>query len=369
MQNSEASLPPVEASFEASWPSPPAVPTDEPNAYLGQTFRFQFRGNAREYFGIWIVNILLTIVTFSLYAPWAKVRRLRYFYGNTVFYRRKFDFTGVPTRILIGRIIALGVYFGASALAQVSWQASLIGFLIIFLLVPWLVRSTIRFRARNSKFGNSRFYFTGTTKEAYILALKGILIYIFTLGIFFPVLFWYFKKYTLDNLQLGQLRFELHADWPDYMRAMYVPVFLFIGIVFVLGLFVAFTLQVGSSSPTQFGIIVAVIYMIAAFMIWPLMMARIFITTWNKATLGRSPFQTDCGQMHYAWIVMTNWILKILSLGLLSAWAAVRLYQYQIESLTLTLKNDPDRMYNLAQDDPNAIAEELSDIFDIDISL
>ncbi len=272
MQNSEASLPPVEASFEASWPPPPAVPTDEPNAYLGQTFRFQFRGNAREYFGIWIVNILLTIVTFSLYAPWAKVRRLRYFYGNTVFYRRKFDFTGVPTRILIGRIIALGVYFGASALAQVSWQASLIGFLIIFLLVPWLVRSTIRFRARNSKFGNSRFYFTGTTKEAYILALKGILIYIFTLGIFFPVLFWYFKKYTLDNLQLGQLRFELHADWPDYMRAMYVPVFLFIGIVFVLGLFVAFTLQVGSSSPTQFGIIVAVIYMIAAFMIWPLMM-------------------------------------------------------------------------------------------------
>ncbi len=38
MQNSEASLPPVEASFEASWPPPPAVPTDEPNAYLGQTF-------------------------------------------------------------------------------------------------------------------------------------------------------------------------------------------------------------------------------------------------------------------------------------------------------------------------------------------
>ena len=106
MQNSEASLPPVEASFEASWPPPPAVPTDEPNAYLGQTFRFQFRGNAREYFGIWIVNILLTIVTFSLYAPWAKVRRLRYFYGNTLFYRRKFDFTGVPTRIMIGRIIA-----------------------------------------------------------------------------------------------------------------------------------------------------------------------------------------------------------------------------------------------------------------------
>lgn len=46
---------------------------------------FKFHGNASEYFGIWIVNILLTIITLSLYAPWAKVRRLRYFYGNTEF--------------------------------------------------------------------------------------------------------------------------------------------------------------------------------------------------------------------------------------------------------------------------------------------
>ena len=369
MQNSEVSSPDVETAFEASWPPSPVVPAEEQNTYLDQTYRFQFRGNAREYFGIWIVNILLTIVTLSLYAPWAKVRRLRYFYANTVFYGRKFDFTGIPTRILIGRIIALGVYFGASALAQVSWEASLIGFLIIFLLVPWLVRSTIRFRARNSKFGNSRFHFTGSTKEAYILALKGILIFIFTFGVFFPVLLWYFKRYSFDNLQLGQLRFELNAEWSDYMRAIYIPVFLFMGVLFALVLFMAFSFNVESSSPAQFGMIIAAIYMITAFMIWPWMMARIFITTWNKATLGRSPFQTDCGQLHYAWIVMTNWILKILSLGLLSAWAAVRLYQYQIESLTLTLKNDPDRMYNLAQDDPNAIAEELSDIFDIDISL
>lgn len=53
----------------------------------------------------------------------------------------------------------------------------------------------------------------------------------------------------------------------------------------------------------------------------------------------------------------------------MSAWAAVRIYKYQIESLTLTLNDDPDEMMNLAQHDISAVAEEISDIFDIDISL
>ena len=45
--------------------------------------QFTFTGTAREYFGIWIVNVLLTIVTLGIYSAWAKVRRQRYFYGNT----------------------------------------------------------------------------------------------------------------------------------------------------------------------------------------------------------------------------------------------------------------------------------------------
>jgi hypothetical protein len=44
----------------------------------------EFTGSGSEYFRIWIVNLLLTLVTFGIYYPWAKVRRLRYFYGNTL---------------------------------------------------------------------------------------------------------------------------------------------------------------------------------------------------------------------------------------------------------------------------------------------
>ena len=43
--------------------------------------RLEFTGSGSEYFRIWIVNLLLTLVTLGLYYPWAKVRRLRYFYA------------------------------------------------------------------------------------------------------------------------------------------------------------------------------------------------------------------------------------------------------------------------------------------------
>src|SRR5215468_5748382 len=69
--------------------------------------QLQFTGTGGEYFGIWIVNLLLTIVTLGVYSAWAKVRRLHYFYRNTLLAGSSFDFHGSPTRILIGRAVAL----------------------------------------------------------------------------------------------------------------------------------------------------------------------------------------------------------------------------------------------------------------------
>lgn len=46
----------------------------------------------------------------------------------------------------------------------------------------------------------------------------------------------------------------------------------------------------------------------------------------------------------------------------MSAWAAVRIHKYQIESMSLILLDDPDQMMNLAQQEQSALAEEISDI-------
>lgn len=58
--------------------------------------QFEFHGRAGEFFRIWIVNVVLTMLTLGIYAAWAKVRTMRYFYGNTMLDGKPFDFTGNP---------------------------------------------------------------------------------------------------------------------------------------------------------------------------------------------------------------------------------------------------------------------------------
>ena len=52
-------------------PAPPAAPIQQPapGAPQRRLVPFQFTGNGSEYFGIWIVNILLMVVTLGFYAP------------------------------------------------------------------------------------------------------------------------------------------------------------------------------------------------------------------------------------------------------------------------------------------------------------
>jgi uncharacterized membrane protein YjgN (DUF898 family) len=83
---------------------------------VASLYSFEFTGTGREYFGIWIVNILLTIVTLGIYSAWAKVRSNRYFSGNTRVVGQSFTYLADPVRILKGRlvaVVALVVYFAA----------------------------------------------------------------------------------------------------------------------------------------------------------------------------------------------------------------------------------------------------------------
>ncbi|MDV2470504.1 YjgN family protein [Acinetobacter chinensis] len=366
MQNTEPGIIPVDPSVT----TPPVIPSFTHSSGNAKTLGFKFYGSASEYFGIWIVNILLTIVTLSLYAPWAKVRRLRYFYGNTEFYNRKFDFTGIPRKILIGRLIAIGLYIGISLAAGYSPKIAGIGALLIYLAVPWLLRATIRFTARNSKYGNSRFYFGGSTLKAYIVFFLALLLTIVTLGLFFPVAIWLYKRYTFNHLFAGQLPFTIHTRWTTFMGAVYLPLLAFIIIVVALvavsGISMSSGLEtIGSGAMAVFGLI----YTLAIFFLFPLIAARIYIATWKNVTLGNSKFDTSCNQWRYAWIEGTNILARIVSVGFLSPWAAVRSYRYKVDNLTLNMVDDPDQLYNIAQQDHSALAEEISDIFDLDISL
>ena len=58
-----------------------ATPEEVTDAPLLKVQQLSFTGTGSEYFRIWIVNLLFTILTLGIYSAWAKVRKLRYFYA------------------------------------------------------------------------------------------------------------------------------------------------------------------------------------------------------------------------------------------------------------------------------------------------
>ncbi len=130
-----------------------------------------FNGKGGEYFKIWIVNVLLTIVTLGLYYPWAKVRTNRYFYGNTVYEGRTFDYHATGKQLLLGYIIGLVLLIGYVVLSQLTPELSLGLPLFLFIIAPWLIWRSLMFNARMTSFSNVRFSFEGGLGRAYFIYL------------------------------------------------------------------------------------------------------------------------------------------------------------------------------------------------------
>jgi uncharacterized membrane protein YjgN (DUF898 family) len=109
---------------------------------------FRFSGNGDEYFKIWIVNLILSVLTLGIYSAWAKVRNNRYFYGNTLLENSAFEYHATPMTILKGRLIAVAalvVYVFVSKLFPI---VGLIFLGLLTIIIPWIIWRSIQFNAR-----------------------------------------------------------------------------------------------------------------------------------------------------------------------------------------------------------------------------
>ncbi|MDP2247737.1 MAG: DUF898 family protein, partial [Nitrosomonadales bacterium] len=151
-----------------------------------EKLRFSFYGTGTEYFNIWMVNLLLTILTLGIYSAWAKVRRLQYFYRNSWLNEANFDYHGDPVAILKGRILAvllLVLYNLSGTLSPIIGAIILIPIVII---MPILLYKSLRFRAINSSYSGLRFGFTAKLSEAYKTFLLWPILAFMTLFAFTP---------------------------------------------------------------------------------------------------------------------------------------------------------------------------------------
>lgn len=179
--------------------------------------RFLFKGDASDYFGIWIVNNTLTWVTLGLYSPWAKVRTLQFFQGNTELAGGRFQFTANPLTILRSRIIAVAlmalyivVSHVDSTLANIVLGCMILAF---FVCAPILTILVMSFRLRYSEWRGISFRFN----KDYAGAYRVYLLPNFFLGMILLCLLLPFNSIEVEDA-LGIERYKSHYyddEWSD----------------------------------------------------------------------------------------------------------------------------------------------------------
>lgn len=310
--------------------------------------RASFGGNAKEYFGIWIVNVLLTIVTLGIYSAWAKVRRNRYFYGNTVLLGQTFEYHAKGKQIFIGRLIVFGFLIITQIVTTVAPLAALVVTPLLILAFPWFLMRGLRFNARVTSYRNVRFDFVGTYGGAFKAVFLGGLVTIVSLGILAPIAARWFYRYVFDNLRYGDRPFSTDLTLGGFYKALGVAIGVaLIGLVVLAGL--AFAISgtspenamsgsMGTVSVWHWAIIGFVIVYAVAGLFYRAMVRNI---VWSAITIDRRhSLYSDLGRRRYAWIAISNVIVTFATLGLMRPWAAVRLQRYLAEHTAIHVDGD-----------------------------
>lgn len=359
---------------------PPAAPvapvSGTQDAVEGGIVPFEFRGEGGEFFRIWIVNVVLSILTLGIYSAWAKVRTQRYFYGNTRLAGSSFEYLADPVRILKGRLIAFGLLVLYMVSDQFSPLFGILAFIALMLLMPWIVHSSLRFRNHNSAWRGVRFGFDGSLGDAYRNWLLWPIAGALSLGLLMP---WVFRKqiaYAIEGSRFGDTRFGFDGG----VKRIYLIFGACLGVLllcvvaagFVLGLVTPAVVSASAGSePGMLGLVLAVIGMvpplIGYFLAFALFVAWMTNYRFNGSRLGMHRFEADYRFGSYTRLVLVNTLGMVFTLGLFYPWAKVRSARYAAEHTRVIADGSLDEFAASQDQDVNATGGEMGELFDIGI--
>jgi uncharacterized membrane protein YjgN (DUF898 family) len=72
----------------------------------------QYDGSIGELYGIFLINLLLTIITLGIFRCWAITRYRRYLWSHMRFRNERFEYTGRGMDLFLGLLMAIGILFG-----------------------------------------------------------------------------------------------------------------------------------------------------------------------------------------------------------------------------------------------------------------
>lgn len=331
---------------------------------------FTFEGRAEDYFAIWIVNLLFTILTLGVYSAWAKVRRLQFFYGNTRLAGDGFSYLARPIVLLRARLLVLAVILLYNAAFFYSpGVGSFLGFLLV-LAYPWIIHRSLRFHSRMTAWRTVRFDWHGSYLQAFKVFILWPIVALITFGIAFPFFSRAMREYFAGNHTLGHARFSVQTGIGGYYLAAGAMILVFflgpgivMGLLFLPADFLGVEVEFEGTVDNMFEVAFFASLLLSAYASSELFMALTRNIIINQLTL-RPGHRFGChlSGFRIMWIAVTNLLATVLSLGLLWPWTRVRRWRYLTGAMAVRPLGSLDQFIDSQHAAGVAVASEYADI-------
>lgn len=379
--------------------------------------KVEFTGSGSEYFRIWIVNLLLTIVTLSLYRPFAKARRLAYFHGNTLVGGQPLGFHGNPWKMLRGYLLMLsfGVVYALGS--QFSPIAALVAVGSFVLLWPALWRASLQFRLANTSWRGLRMGFTGSLGGAYMTMLPGVLPWLGFVGAVFlmkpgadaaeaaapatppdaalaliglsfvamlalmPLSLAWLKRYQHNHYTYAGQRSQLDTGAGSFYGYVFkvIGVSLLVTVVSVVLIAILMFLVAGAGALTDMGPQAAMLAGVLGGLVFyglyfvftmPYAQSRLQNLVWGHTRSQSLRFGSALKMLPLGLLTLKNLVLVILTLGLYWPFAAVASARMRLQAVGIDLDGDITQWQASQTSGQNdATGDAAGDFFGIDMGL
>lgn len=363
-----------------------------------------FTASGSEYFRIWAVNLLLILMSGGLYLPFAKQRRIRYFYANTLIDGEALAFHGDSWRMFRGFVIVVALMAVYSLTSNFSPAVAIPAFLLLCAVWPAMWRAAMQFRLGNTSWRGLRFGFHGSLAGAYraflpiyvpallVTALtpddpKAPLswqtgLYYLAMAASILMLPWataLMRRYQHQNFSLAGERSGLslntRAIYFIGWKTLWLTVGLFIVtlmLTFVLGGLLALATSGKIDAPGNgqlYGLIwLGLTYLLGGSVVLAYHASRVQNLVWTNTKSASLSFESTLTGL--PWLTLKNWVLIVLTLGLYRPFAVVATVRLRLHSVRIETRTDPESWQaqpTTAMQD--ASGEVAGDFFGVDVGL
>jgi uncharacterized membrane protein YjgN (DUF898 family) len=204
----------------------------------GGSRRLTFHGSGGTLFGIYVVNILLTIVTLGFYRFWGKVRVRRFMLSQTAFEGDRFAYHGTGKELLLGFIKAL-LFVGLPITAmntaarlsgdlRIVIASHILTYVLVFTFIPIAMVGARRYRMSRLSWRGIRFSFRGRAWAYVKIFMLATLLNALTLTLYYPFFEARQQAFMVSNSYFGRRPFRFDGRGRDLLGVHVVALLLLV---------------------------------------------------------------------------------------------------------------------------------------------